>query len=85
MAWDALEDRVVAMKTHLEEIIRDPGAQIIYDSQDKALQEADELDAGPRMDCIFWREFCNELKRSGSRRVSGAVGQFATFDKTQPG
>ncbi|KAJ6581011.1 RTC4-like domain-containing protein [Mycena capillaripes] len=85
--WDALEDRVVAMKSNLEEIIGDPGIQIVYDSQEKPPQEApvEEFDQGSRMQCIFWRELFAELKRSGSRRVSGATGQFATFNKMQPG
>ena len=85
--WDALEDRVVAMKGHLEGIIGDLGVQIVYDSQDKPPQETsiEEFNKGPRMQCIFWRELFEELKKSGSRQVSGTTGQFATFKKMQPG
>ncbi|KAF8208626.1 RTC4-like domain-containing protein [Mycena galopus ATCC 62051] len=67
--WDALGDRVCGMKINLEDIIAD----------------AERSDRGPRMQCIFWRELLEELKSSGSRRVSGVSGQFATFNKTQPG
>lgn len=33
----------------------------------------------------FWREIEEEVKKRGSRRVVGAEGQYASFEKTQPG
>ncbi|KAF8208628.1 RTC4-like domain-containing protein, partial [Mycena galopus ATCC 62051] len=86
--WDALGDRVCGMKINLEDIIADAGVPLVCNSQDEENSETleqERSDRGPRMQCIFWRELLEELKSSGSRRVSGVSGQFATFNKTQPG
>jgi len=34
---------------------------------------------------IFWTEVMDEVKKKGSRAVVGVRGQFANFEKTQPG
>ncbi|KAL4066174.1 RTC4-like domain-containing protein [Scleroderma citrinum] len=34
---------------------------------------------------VFWREVKKEVKDQGSRTVVGVKGQFASFEKTQPG
>jgi hypothetical protein len=86
--WDDVKDRVFGMKIDLEDIIADTGVAIVYNSQHEEnsdTREEEKSDCGPRMRCIFWKELLEELKSSGSRRVSGASGQFASFNKTQPG
>ena len=42
-------------------------------------------DQEPRTRSVFWREVKKEVKKQGSRTVVGVKGQFASFEKTQPG
>ena len=35
--------------------------------------------------CVFWEEMMCEVEKTGSRAVTGVKGQFASFEKTQPG
>ncbi|KAF9219734.1 hypothetical protein BS17DRAFT_654616, partial [Gyrodon lividus] len=67
--------RVKAMKKELE--------AIILDSDNNA--DADDQPRGPRSRSVFWMEMVKEVKKQGSRTVVGVKGQFASFEKTQPG
>ncbi|KAJ7016594.1 RTC4-like domain-containing protein [Mycena alexandri] len=80
--WSALSARVVALKNHLEGILHDAGRPIVY-NQEKPMDTVPG--AGPRMECIFWRELVGALELHGSRRAIGVEGLFGTFDKVQPG
>lgn len=68
-------DRVKKMKRELE--------AIILDRDD--ISDTDDGPRGPRCKSVFWREVKKEVKKQGSRTVVGVKGQFASFEKTQPG
>lgn len=71
--------RVERMKRALEAIIADA---------DNCSEDEDSSDIdsnGPRIRSIFWRDVKKEIKKQGSRTVTGVKGQFASFEKTQPG
>ncbi|KAG1860270.1 RTC4-like domain-containing protein [Suillus subalutaceus] len=71
--------RVEGMKGALEAIITD--TDIHSDNEDSV-----EVDArGPRARSDFWKEIKKQIKKQGSRTVTGVKGQFASFEKTQPG
>lgn len=37
------------------------------------------------MRCMFWKDLVKDLQTSGTKGVKGMQGQFANFEKTQPG
>ena len=69
--FQKLPKRVARMKIELEAII------LACDDQDGT--------KGPTSRSVFWREVKKEVKNQGSRTVVGVKGQFASFEKTQPG
>jgi hypothetical protein len=72
-------ERVEGIKSALEAIIADA---------DNCSEDDDSGDVdsrGPRIRSVFWREVKKEIKKQGSRTVTGVKGQFASFEKTQPG
>ncbi|KAG1738857.1 RTC4-like domain-containing protein [Suillus paluster] len=71
--------RVEKMKGALEAVITD--ADNCSDNEDSVDDDA----RGPRARSAFWREVKKEIKKRGSRTVTGVKGQFASFEKTQPG
>ncbi|KAG0703949.1 RTC4-like domain-containing protein [Suillus ampliporus] len=71
--------RIERMKGALEAIIID--ADNRSDNEDSVDDDA----RGPRARSVFWRELKKEIKKRGSRTVTGVKGQFASFEKTQPG
>lgn len=78
--WTKLEGRVSAMKDILKELIEDPAVELDADDPDDIFG-----DSSPKTKCIFWKEVIKEVKQKGSRAVAGVRGQFANFEKTQPG
>lgn len=48
------------------------------------LVDGDEF-SRPRARCIFWQELLEQLKKQGSRALTSVRGQFANFQKIQPG
>ncbi|KAJ7682380.1 RTC4-like domain-containing protein [Mycena polygramma] len=82
--WEILRERVAGMEVDLRAILADPGPPIVYPQSEPATPPSLQQD-GPRMRCIFWRDILRALETVGSRGVSGVAGQFATFEKTQPG
>ncbi|KAG1817084.1 RTC4-like domain-containing protein [Suillus subaureus] len=71
--------RVEGMKGTLEAIISD--TDIHSDNRDSVEDDA----RGPRARSDFWREIKKQIKKQGSRTATGVKGQFASFEKTQPG
>ena len=77
------------MKDELQALIEDPGGE--RDDVDDDIDEVERLfrDDGdqkvPKARSIFWTEVMDEVKKKGSRAVIGVRGQFANFEKTQPG
>ncbi|KAG2346796.1 hypothetical protein BDR05DRAFT_906368 [Suillus weaverae] len=71
--------RIERMKGALEAIITD--TDIYSDNEDSVDDDA----RGPRARSDFWREIKKQIKKQGSRTVTGVKGQFASFEKTQPG
>lgn len=72
--------RVKQMKKQLEAIILDKDD--ISDIEDL---DTDDGRRGPRSKSFFWKEVKKEVKKQGSRTVVGVKGQFASFERTQPG
>jgi len=66
------------MKKELEAIILDKD-----DISD--IEDTDSGRRGSRSESVFWREVKKEVKKQGIRTVVGVKGQFASFEKTQPG
>ncbi|CAK5282348.1 unnamed protein product [Mycena citricolor] len=82
--WERLQSRVQAMQHALRAILEDRGAAIVF-GKNADESDSDEPHRGPRMQCIFWRDLLRDLKNKGSKAVKSVRGQFATFEKTQPG
>lgn len=80
--WTKLEGRVSRMKDILQRLIEDPVLESDDDDDDIF---GDAEPRGPKAGCIFWKEVIKEVKQKGSRAVAGVRGQFANFEKTQPG
>lgn len=75
--WAKVGGRVEAMRDSLQTLIND------RDDNDGG--EFFWATGGPRSKCVFWRDVLSEVKQKGSRAVAGVRGQFANFEKTQPG
>ncbi|KAG1793098.1 RTC4-like domain-containing protein [Suillus plorans] len=71
--------RIERMRGALEAIISD--CHIHNDNEDSVDDDA----KGPRARSDFWREIKKQIKKQGSRTVTGVKGQFTSFEKTQPG
>lgn len=81
--FDKLKGRVEDMRERLEAIILDGKGNVSAMSED---EEDDDWQArGPRGQSAFWMDLMKEVKKKGSRAVVGVAGQFASFEKTQPG
>ncbi|KAF8998612.1 RTC4-like domain-containing protein [Cyathus striatus] len=78
--WQSLPKRIQKMKSHLNALIRDT-----HKSQKECTIKSARCTPTPRSKCIFWIEIMEQIKKKGSRAVSGMREQFATFEKTQPG
>jgi len=85
---------VEGMKDELKALIEDPGGEREIDDVDENIDEVERLFTddgdgsrrkGPKAKSIFWTEIMDEVKKKGSRAVVGVRGQFANFEKTQPG
>ena len=82
------------MKDELRGLIEDPGGEHGDADVDEDIDEVENLfrndndgtgQKGPKARSIFWTEVMDEVKKKGSRAVVGVQGQFANFEKTQPG
>ena len=79
------------MKDELQALIEDPGGEREVDDDIDEVERLFEDDGGgtrqkrPKARSIFWSEVMDEVKKKGSRAVVGVRGQFADFEKTQPG
>ncbi|KAH7908596.1 RTC4-like domain-containing protein [Hygrophoropsis aurantiaca] len=75
--------RIEGMKKTLEAIILNcDGGE---DGDDDDLYERPNAGTGPRERSIFWQEVQKEVRKQGSRAALGVKGQFANFEKAQPG
>jgi hypothetical protein len=81
--FEEVKGRVEKMKDSLEAIILDKD-ESGWDS-DSDEEGMGEEEKGPRGKSVFWKEIVKEVKKKGSRAVVGVSGQFASFEKTQPG
>ena len=79
------------MKDELQALIEDPGGEREIDDVNEDVDEVERLfkddsdRKGSKARSIFWTEVMDEVKKKGSRAVVGVRGQFANFEKTQPG
>jgi len=78
------------MKGMLQSLIEDPGQdedevtddwEVMY----QASKTANTSKKGAKAKSLFWTEVMAEIKSKGLRAVSGVRGQFANFEKAQPG
>ena len=89
--WHKLGTRVERMKDELQALIEDPGGEREIDDVNEDVDEVERLfkddsdRKGSKARSIFWTEVMDEVKKKGSRAVVGVRGQFANFEKTQPG
>lgn len=95
--WPEVANRVLRMKDVLRSLIEDPGESNEGDIGQAEKVEDDwevlfsvkktevKKRKGPKANCIFWNEVIQEIKEKGSRVVAGVRGQFANFEKAQPG
>jgi hypothetical protein len=58
---------------------------LFTDEEQRISRDIRKKERGSRSNCVFWREVMTEVKKKGSRAVAGVRGQFASFEKTQPG
>lgn len=79
--FEDVRGRVENMKAALEAIVLDGDAG----DSDSDEDEDDPKAKGPRAKSVFWKEIKKEVKKKGTRAVVGVSGQFASFEKTQPG
>ncbi|KAF5383667.1 hypothetical protein D9615_003785 [Tricholomella constricta] len=82
--WTELEKRVRRMKGVLRAVIDDTSGTSTDDEYEEIFG-GDAEKEGPRAKCVFWTEVMKEVKQKGSRAVAGVRGQFASFEKMQPG
>ena len=78
------------MKDELRALIEGPGGENGNVDVDEAIDEVELFrdnsdETGSKARSIFWTEVMDEVKKKGSRAVVGVRGQFANFEKTQPG
>ena len=92
--WTKLSARVERMKDELRALIEDPGGEHGDEDMDEGIDDVERLfrndsdgssQKGPKARSIFWTEVMDEVKKKGTRAVVGVQGQFANFEKTQPG
>lgn len=53
--------------------------------EDDRIDDKVEQVSDSRGGCIFWKECMEEVRKQGSRVALGVQGQFANFEKAQPG
>lgn len=93
--WNKVANRVMRMKNVLRTIIEDPGDNDVGRTEevedDWEVPHGNKRTSkfrkqkGPKANSIFWNEVIQEIKAKGSRAVAGVRGQFANFEKAQPG
>lgn len=98
--WSKVANRILKMRSILQAIIEDSdktkaGGGVGWSESDdedgweipfrnmKSKKTRDQR--GPRASSIFWNEVIQEIKTNGLRVVAGVRGQFANFEKAQPG
>jgi hypothetical protein len=81
--WTELREQVQKMEGELWALIEDLDDD---NSNDEVAEDGrNRRRNGPWLKCMFWKEVMKEIKKKGSRAVAGVQGQFANFEKTQPG
>ncbi|KAF9038233.1 RTC4-like domain-containing protein [Panaeolus papilionaceus] len=84
--WKRLGSRVRKMKPQLQALINDADSSTNNDDWDIIYSNSlSKTKRTPRSRCIFWQEIIEEVKTKGTRSVTGVRGQFANFEKAQPG
>lgn len=91
ISWGEVRGRVEGLVDVLRGVLEDVGAGTGGESESE--EESGEgregkdkgKEKGPRARSVFWKEVKKEVKKKGTRAVVGVSGQFASFEKTQPG
>ncbi|CCM02591.1 uncharacterized protein FIBRA_04694 [Fibroporia radiculosa] len=88
--WDRVGARVEALMPQLRGIIDDVDEDFSLGSLEDDIDEDEGEDNGmwvarPRKSSIFWRDIIKNVRKKGSRQTTSIAGQFANFNKIQPG
>jgi hypothetical protein len=95
--WNKVANRIMQMRNALRMLIEDSGdSNAGYVGWTKEAEDWEvpfpnkrtteiRKKKGPKANSIFWNEVIQEIKEKGSRVVAGVRGQFANFEKAQPG
>ncbi|KIK61932.1 hypothetical protein GYMLUDRAFT_42359 [Collybiopsis luxurians FD-317 M1] len=98
--WDLIHERVMKMKDRLQalmenSLVRDAKSKSRYGEEEDDDEEEDSDWEIPgqtqkstyraRDRCVFWEEVMEEIKEKGTRGAANVKGQFANFQKAQPG
>lgn len=81
----------MALQPVLKRIIDDipPNPNSVSPSEKEEEKEEREdplrLMEHPRLGSMFWKNVIKDVRKHGSRKVSGAQAQIISFSKTQPG
>jgi hypothetical protein len=81
--FSVLKDRVEALRDDLEALILNRYPNTPSDDSDDSSSNGSGIH--PRSKSVFWRELIRDVKAKGTRAMASAKGQFANFDKLQPG
>lgn len=80
------------MRQLLKALIEDPGdgaagnGELDPDGWEVLFEnKSDKKKQGAKARSVFWKEIMEEVRQKGLRAVSGVRGQFANFEKAQPG
>lgn len=94
--WKKVSGRVLKLKDFLQALIEDTGDttreqhlgvsewEMGYGGGSNSGKGKGKA-KGPKASSIFWMETMEEIEKKGLRAVSGVRGQFANFEKAQPG
>lgn len=87
IAWNHVSERVGALRPRLQAIVDDVDEDFLSGAPREDRDDEDEAQWGgrPRKGSVFWWDVIKSVKKSGSRQAAGVRGQFASFEKTQPG
>jgi len=83
--WKAVAERVMKMKRALQALIDDTGGEDEWELAYSQKGKEKSKRKGLKSSSIFWNEVIEEIKQKGTRAAAGVRGQFANFEKAQPG
>ncbi|KJA13715.1 hypothetical protein HYPSUDRAFT_195593 [Hypholoma sublateritium FD-334 SS-4] len=89
--WKGISGRILKMRQLLKALIEDlghgtgGGGELDPDGWEVLFENKSDSKQGAKARSVFWKEIMEEVRQKGLRAVSGVRGQFANFEKAQPG